>query len=117
MIRSSEGNLINALDNANPSGLLLHAIKNHPSTAGRGQGISSDSELRLYVGTLQQTAGGHEVWLHAGICVLPRVDYPGQLVQLSYIMSGDPSRGSIALDTDAAPAEGTLVQVSLLWLP
>ena len=26
-------------------------------------------------------------------------------------MSGDPSRGSIALDSDVAPAEGSLVQV------
>ena len=34
-----------------------------------------------------------------------------QLDQLFYIMSGDPSRGSIALDTDVAPPEGSMVQV------
>ncbi|KAL1946525.1 hypothetical protein VTO73DRAFT_14629 [Trametes versicolor] len=94
IVTSSEGNLVNSLDNANPSGLLLHALKNHPAVAGTAQGISP--ELRLYIGTLQQKAGGHE------------------LVRLSYIMSGDPSRGSIALDTDAAPAEGALVQMFLL---
>ncbi|KAH9850756.1 hypothetical protein C2E23DRAFT_759541 [Lenzites betulinus] len=94
VVTSSEGNMVNALDNANPSGLLLHAIRNHPSFAGREPGISP--ELRLYMGTLKQKQGGHE------------------LDQLSYITSGDPSRGSLALDTDAAPVEGTLVQMYLL---
>ncbi|CDO73731.1 hypothetical protein BN946_scf185015.g59 [Trametes cinnabarina] len=37
-----------------------------------------------------------------------------KLEQLFYVMSGDPSRGSIALDTDAAPAEGTLIQMFFL---
>ncbi|KAI0677373.1 hypothetical protein C8Q78DRAFT_1002518 [Trametes maxima] len=95
IVTSTEGNLVNALDNANPSGLLLRAIQNHPITASRSeQGISS--EVRLYMATLKQNGGGHE------------------LDQLFYIMSGDPSRGSIALDTDAAPAEGSLVQMFLL---
>ncbi|KAI0832598.1 hypothetical protein BC628DRAFT_1499376 [Trametes gibbosa] len=94
IVTSSEGNMVHALDNSNPSGLLLHAIKNHPSFAGRDQGLSP--ELRLYVGTLKQKDGAHEIH------------------QLCHIMSGDPSRGSIALDTDAAPAEGSLVQVFLL---
>ncbi|KAI0353009.1 hypothetical protein OH77DRAFT_1427781 [Trametes cingulata] len=95
IVTSSEGNLVNALDNANPSRLLLHAIQNHPTVGSRAeQGISS--ELRLYMGTLKQKQGTHE------------------LDQLYYIMSGDPSRGSLALDTDTAPAEGSLVQVFLL---
>lgn len=108
---SSEGNLVNSLDNANPSGLLLHALKNHPAVAGTAQGIAP--ELRLYIGTLQQKGGGHEVGLHADMRESSDADCSGQqqLVRLSYIMSGDPSRGSIALDTDAAPAEGALVQV------
>lgn len=110
MSYSSEGNLVNSLDNANPSGLLLHALKNHPAVAGTAQGIAP--ELRLYIGTLQQKGGGHEVGLHADMRESSGADCSGQqLVRLSYIMSGDPSRGSIALDTDAAPAEGALVQV------
>lgn len=110
MSYSSEGNLVNSLDNANPSGLLLHALKNHPAVAGTAQGIAP--ELRLYIGTLQQKGGGHEVGLHADMRKSSGADCSGQqLVRLSYIMSGDPSRGSIALDTDAAPAEGALVQV------
>ncbi|KAH9899694.1 hypothetical protein C8Q73DRAFT_772369 [Cubamyces lactineus] len=95
IVTSSEGNLVNALDNANPSGLLLHAIRNHPSTSLRSE-QSISPELRLYMGTLKQKNGQHE------------------LDQLFYIMSGDPSRGSIALDTDSAPAEGALVQMFLL---
>ncbi|KAI0375818.1 hypothetical protein BV20DRAFT_18529 [Pilatotrama ljubarskyi] len=95
IVTSSEGNLVNALDNANPSRLLLHAIQSHPSLGPLAeQGISS--ELKLYMGTLKQKGGTHE------------------LDQLYYVMSGDPSRGSLALDTDAAPAEGALVQVFLL---
>ncbi|KAI0775944.1 hypothetical protein BD413DRAFT_469773 [Trametes elegans] len=95
IVTSSEGNLVNALDNANPSGLLLHAIRTHPAVSPRvGQEISP--ELRLYMATLKQKNGTHE------------------LDQVFFIMSGDPSRGSIALDTDAAPAEGALIQMFLL---
>lgn len=32
-------------------------------------------------------------------------------------MSGDPSRGTISLDSDAAPAEGSTVQVTSVLLP
>ncbi|KAI0722794.1 hypothetical protein C8Q76DRAFT_720344 [Earliella scabrosa] len=92
LVTSTEGNLVNALDNANPSRLLLHAIQNHPSVAT--QNISK--ELRLYLGTLKQEDSQHK------------------LDQLFQITSGDPSRGSIALDTDCAPPEGTLVQMFLL---
>ncbi|OJT13297.1 hypothetical protein TRAPUB_10063 [Trametes pubescens] len=95
IVTDSDGNLVNSLDHANPSSLLLHAIKNHPAVAGSAQGISPD--LRLYIGTLHQKANGHQ-----------------ELVQLSSIMSGDPSRGSIALDAEGAPAEGSLVQIFLL---
>ena len=59
-IPSSEGNLVNALDNANPSGLLLHAIRTHPAVSPRvGQEISP--ELRLHMATLKQKNGTHEV--------------------------------------------------------
>ena len=61
---STEGNLVNALDNANPSRLLLHAIQNHPSVAT--QNISK--ELQLYLGTLKQEDSQHKVFLfHDGV--------------------------------------------------
>ncbi|KAI9000848.1 hypothetical protein BD414DRAFT_472912 [Trametes punicea] len=95
IVTSSEGNLVNALDNANPSVLLLQAIRNHPALASRSeQGISP--EIKVYMGTLKQKDGVRE------------------LDQLFCITSGDPSRGSIALDTEAAPADGTVVQMFLL---
>ncbi|KAI0638353.1 hypothetical protein C8Q77DRAFT_1090700 [Trametes polyzona] len=93
IVTSSEGNLVHALDNANPSALLLHALKNSPYLKGREQGISP--ELSLYLATLRQAGGKHEV------------------DQLVHISAGDPSRGSIALDTQTAPTEGSLVQVLL----
>ncbi|KAI0720299.1 hypothetical protein C8T65DRAFT_634070 [Cerioporus squamosus] len=94
VVTSVEGNLVNAVDNANPSRLLLHAIQTHPAVAASAEHISKD--LRLYLGTLKQAGSSH------------------QLDQLFYITSGDPSRGSIALDTDTAPAEGSLMQFFLL---
>ncbi|KAI0750975.1 hypothetical protein C8Q80DRAFT_1154839 [Daedaleopsis nitida] len=95
LVTSSEGNLVNALDNANPSRLLLHAIQTHPTLNNLAdQNLSK--ELRIYMGTLKRQGGVHT------------------LDQLFYITSGDPSRGSIALDSDTAPPEGTLVQMFLL---
>lgn len=57
--RSTEGNLVNALDNANPSRLLLHAIQTHPSVVSSAKDISKD--LRLYLGTLRQQDGAQQV--------------------------------------------------------
>lgn len=36
-----------------------------------------------------------------------------QLSQVYHIISGDPSRGTIALESHAAPADGTTIQVAL----
>ena len=52
---------MNALDNANPSRLLLHAIQNHPAVAASAEHISK--ELRLYLGSLKQVGGSHQVCL------------------------------------------------------
>ena len=111
VVHSTEGNLVNALDNANPSRLLLHAIQNHPSVAT--QNISK--ELRLYLGTMKQEDSQHKVFLFQDGVAYSHSFIP-QLDQLFHITSGDPSRGSIALDTDSAPPEGTLVQVRLMYL-
>jgi hypothetical protein len=39
----------------------------------------------------------------------------GELWQMHHIMSGGPSRGTMALETETAPREGTSVQVRQLF--
>ncbi|KAI0316657.1 hypothetical protein OF83DRAFT_1059991 [Amylostereum chailletii] len=87
-VTRSEGNLVHELDAANPSRLLLDSIA--------ALGIDGDAakEDKFFLG------------------VLP--DDSTTCSQMYHIMSGDPSRGTIALESDAAPGVGTRVQVNLL---
>ncbi|KIJ99944.1 hypothetical protein K443DRAFT_132847 [Laccaria amethystina LaAM-08-1] len=80
-ITSCEGNLVNTINNANPTKLLLSDIRK----AGLdGSGIE------------QYSLG---------------VVLPGEKIGRTYrITSGDPSRGSLALDSQRTPDPGTLVQ-------
>ena len=80
----SEGNLINELDNTNPTALLVSAIEKS-ALAGN---TARDNEF--YLGVLRDD---------------------GDLWQLHHILAGGPSRGTMALDTETAPGEGTSVQV------
>ena len=80
----SEGNLINELDNANPTALLVSAIEKS-ALAGN---TARDDEL--YLGVLRDD---------------------GDLWQSHYILAGEPSRGTMALDTETAPGVGASVQV------
>ena len=80
----SEGNLINELDSANPTALLISAIEKC-ALAGHA---ARDGEL--YLGVLRND---------------------GELWQLHHILAGGPSRGTMALDTETAPGEGSSVQV------
>ncbi|KAH7915434.1 hypothetical protein BJ138DRAFT_997911 [Hygrophoropsis aurantiaca] len=83
-ITRSEGNLVNTLDDANPTRLLLNAISKH--------GINSNNPFKedeFYLGVVDN----------------------GQLSEVYRIMSGDPSRGTIALQSPSAPPEGSVVQV------
>jgi hypothetical protein len=82
----SEGNLINKLDNANPTALLVSTIK-QCTLAGHA---AKDDEF--YLSVLRD----------------------GELWQLHHIMAGGPSGGTVALDTVTAPGEGTCVQVCRL---
>jgi hypothetical protein len=75
--------MINELDNANPTALLVSAIE---KSALAGQAAKDDE---FYLGVLRD----------------------GELWQLHHIMAGGPSRGTMALDTETAPGEGTSVQV------
>ena len=80
----SKGNLINELDNTNPTALLVSAIEKS-ALAGN---TARDDEF--YLGVLRDD---------------------GDLWQLHHILAGGPSRGTMALDTETAPGEGTSVQV------
>ncbi|KAL4070061.1 hypothetical protein V8B97DRAFT_1967983 [Scleroderma yunnanense] len=93
-ITSSEGNLILSINSSNPTRLLLSAIQKH------GLSLSGDSnrvgkEDAFYIGVIEG----------------------GKLSQLYHINSGDPYRGTMALNTDMAPREGALVQMFRLPHP
>jgi len=80
----SEGNLVNELDNRNPTALLVSAI------AENGLVGKAEKDDAFYLGVLRD----------------------GHLWQVYRITSGGPSRGTMALETETAPGEGTSVQVS-----
>ncbi|KAH9956220.1 hypothetical protein BGW80DRAFT_1466584 [Lactifluus volemus] len=84
MVARSEGNLVNELDNVNLTTLLISAIEKSVLT-GRA---AKDDEF--YLGVLRDD----ELW------------------EIRHIMSGGPSRGTMALETETAPGEGTSVQLS-----
>ena len=72
------------MDNTNPTALLVSAIEKS-ALAGN---TARDDEF--YLGVLRDD---------------------GDLWQLHHILAGGPSRGTMALDTETAPGEGTSVQV------
>jgi len=80
-VTRSEGNMINELNNRNPAQLLLAAM--------RENGLGSFKDDLFYLGALRQN----------------------QLHEIYHITSGDPSRGTISLESDAAPIVGTQVQL------
>ncbi|KAG2131817.1 hypothetical protein DEU56DRAFT_813472 [Suillus clintonianus] len=88
-ITSSEGNLIFTIDNGNPTRLLLAAMNKH--------GFDSRDVLlkddEFYVGVMSN----------------------GKVERLHRIISGDPSRGTIALGTTSAPPQGSIMR--MLYLP
>jgi len=85
-ITSCEGNLINSLDNSNPTRLLLEAIK-----AAHIHKAKEDFYLAL-------VQDGHKK-------------------QVFRVTSGDPSRGTISLESHAAPPKGSAVQLCYLEPP
>ncbi|KAI6123934.1 hypothetical protein EV401DRAFT_2069152 [Pisolithus croceorrhizus] len=87
-VTSSEGNLLLSIDSRNPTRLLLSALQERgfafdPNTAVAGR------EGVFYVGVIEND----------------------KLAQVHRISSGDPSRGTIALDTNIAPREGCTVRL------
>ncbi|KAG1743215.1 uncharacterized protein EDB91DRAFT_1126270 [Suillus paluster] len=88
-ITSSGGNLILTVDNGNPTRLLLAAMNKH-GLDGRDV-LLKDQEF--YVGVMSH----------------------GKVERLHRITSGDPSRGTIALETTSAPPPGSVMR--MLYLP
>jgi len=84
-VTASEGNLVHELDNRNPIALLISAIE---ESALVGKAAKDDE---FYLGVLR--------------------DGDDELRQVHHITSGGPSRGTMALETETAPGEGTSVQL------
>ncbi|KAH9956226.1 hypothetical protein BGW80DRAFT_1450310 [Lactifluus volemus] len=82
-VTRSDGNLVNEPYKMNPTMLLISAIE---MSALTGRAAKSDE---FYLGVLRD----------------------GELWQIHRIMSGGPSRGTMALETETAPREGTSVQL------
>ncbi|KAM6493834.1 hypothetical protein JOM56_010195 [Amanita muscaria] len=85
-ITQCEGNMVISLDNQNPAQFLLSRIRGSGLSTGL-TGIVKD-EIQFALGVVEN----------------------GRLNQVFNITAGDPSRGTIALDTPRSPQQGTLVQ-------
>ena len=96
----SEGNLVLSLDNKNPSRILLAAIERghnfSPTDDQSAKLLKVMKDDEFFLGVLD----GHSV--ESG---------RSKIRQVYHITSGDPSRGALALESEAAPSPGTRVQV------
>ncbi|PCH40338.1 hypothetical protein WOLCODRAFT_131359 [Wolfiporia cocos MD-104 SS10] len=92
VVTQMEGNLIYTLNDVNPTRLLLSAIErnNKGSPHGRKDWITKDDQF--YLGVLRQADG------------------LGEIQQVYHITSGDPSRGTLAVESEHAPAKSSRVQ-------
>jgi hypothetical protein len=108
-ILRSEGNLLLELDRANPTQILLAAIRSHDlctTYKGTAQAALKDDE-RFYIGAFD----GGEVCAVV-VRLWQTIDsFLTQISQIHEVSSGDPSRGTIALKSPSAPSAGTQIQV------
>lgn len=116
-ISSSEGNLVNELDHSNPTQLLLAAIRKSGIDLNDAkklkvhasfEGAESEHE-KFYLGALRCNEVRTLSHLLCNTSVTAGI---AQLSQVYRIVSGDVSRGTIALESHAAPAVGAQVQVN-----
>ncbi|KAF8322523.1 hypothetical protein DL93DRAFT_2151742 [Clavulina sp. PMI_390] len=89
-VTSSQGNLVHTLDGTNPSKLLTSAIASATSTS-KSTWAPNPKDEDFYLGVLSANGENFE--------------------KVYTIMSGDPSRGSLALDGEESPAVGSLVKL------
>ncbi|CCM00623.1 uncharacterized protein FIBRA_02659 [Fibroporia radiculosa] len=101
-VTESEGNLIHSLDNMNPTRLLLSAIQQRNGQPGSDGQSGSALDFQLitkddlfFVGTIRDNGSDSEA----------------SVFQLYHITSGDPSRGTFAIESEFAPTPGMLVQL------
>ncbi|KAF7767884.1 hypothetical protein Agabi119p4_7127 [Agaricus bisporus var. burnettii] len=86
-VTKSEGNMVNSLDNKNPTQLLLSAIKQSGLKAHASDWLKEEEQFSLAA-----------------------LSSSGKVDRVYKITAGDPSRGSISLDSPYAPTLGTQVQ-------
>jgi hypothetical protein len=98
--------MINSLDNLNPTKLLLAAIREHGMDMETSGKFKDDEKFSL--ATIRD---GKVCFFVSSVFLL--YQYSKQLSQMHKITAGDPSRGSISLDSEHAPSVDTQVQV---WL-
>ncbi|KAF5336284.1 hypothetical protein D9758_014492 [Tetrapyrgos nigripes] len=96
-VTDSEGNLINTLNNDNPTQLLLSAIRRADIDTTSSNAMSFKEDSEFYLATFDAATSG-----------------PGSMTKLHQfhsITAGDPSRGTISLNTQSSsPRVGTPVQ-------
>ncbi|KAL0060612.1 hypothetical protein AAF712_012615 [Marasmius tenuissimus] len=88
IVTRAEGNLINTLDNSNPTRFLLRAIQTAGIDSTSEAAVLFKEKEEFYLGVLQND----------------------KVSQIFGVMSGDTSRGTIALNTTRAPPLGAKVR-------
>ncbi|KAF9446373.1 hypothetical protein P691DRAFT_804022 [Macrolepiota fuliginosa MF-IS2] len=86
-VTQSEGNMVNTLDNDNPTQILLSAIKRSGLDTHVSGSFKEEEQFSLGA-----------------------VSSDGNIDRVYRITAGDPSRGSISVDSPSAPIPGTRVQ-------
>jgi len=96
-VTESQGNLVQSLDGLNPSRLLLSAIEKNNNSEDPTNSNASMAQItkddQFYLAVLHDNDGNSE------------------MSQLYHITSGDPSRGTLALESEAAPPHNAIVQI------
>ena len=89
MTPSAKGNLVHSLDNVNPAKLIISAMNEHNMTSSGDKALYREDQY--YLGVLE-----------------------GENLRCLYqIMSGGPSRGTVALEANDGPSQGSQVRVRI----
>lgn len=98
--------MVNALDDMNPSRIILSAVEKLNGKATPTNVDIGIKEDEFFLGVHRDGKVGHRGENRAHILTT------AQLYQVYTIQGGDPSRGTIALQSDAAPETGSQVKAS-----
>lgn len=112
-LSSSQSNLVHSLAGSNPSKLLLDAIKAAPSRKPIDASLNEKDE-EYYLGELDGKSDASDpLWQCKMIWFSDHKQFLQVFTKVYNIISGDPSRGSLALGGDGGPPIGARVQVSI----